>query len=429
MQRVLREEGLSLAEPQQPERLQRLVYRFCPPSIGNLFALPRVGNSGALEWWTELSGQPRHLNELPVDEQEALLQRLNQRLSALGNLIAELEKRGEPAASDLRKLPNSPDTNNLYSVNGEPLLIRWVPMLSTSAPSNAISPNATLGPQSASVSSASSAPAKPQRRWVIPLLLPLLAGLALLGLWLAFTHWDRFSLPWPRSESETLPIACRNDDTPTPEFVTIFDTSGSMNLNIQTSMEDEQWFFNMPDFLRELRVNDPRMQRLMSGPSRLTIAQHAFSDLVQAIDPSVDIGLVTYQGCESTVVHGIFSAEQRPELLEGVHRLAADDGTPLAASLIRAAGMVDGKERDAVILAFVDGADGCAQNQCAIAQDIARRQPRLRVNVVDISNSGLSNCIAEQTGGRVFGSQDAELISTMLIDAGRDALSEDYCND
>ncbi|MBT2786401.1 MULTISPECIES: VWA domain-containing protein [unclassified Halomonas] len=428
MQRVLREENLALAEPLQPERLQKLVYRYCPPSIGNLFALPRVGSLNTLEWWTELSGQPRHLNELSADEQEVLKQRLNQRLLALGNLITELEKRGDPAASELRVLPTHPDTNNLYSINGEPLLIRWVPVFSTSAPSSVISPNATPRPPPTAMRPPSSAPASPRRRWVIPLLLPLLAGLALLGLWLTFAHWERFSTPWQRSEGKTLPFACRNDDAPPPEFVTIFDTSGSMNLNIQTSPEDEQWLFNMPDFLRELRANDPRMQRLIAGPSRLTVAQHAFSDLVQAIDPSIDIGLVTYQGCDTTVVQGIFSADQRPQLIEGVHRLVADDGTPLAASLIRAADMVDGINRDAVILAFVDGADGCDQNQCAIAQDIANRQPRLRVNVVDISNSGLSNCIAEHTGGRVFGSQDAELISKMLIDAGRDALSEDYCD-
>ncbi|GEN26481.1 hypothetical protein HVA01_01270 [Halovibrio variabilis] len=423
MQRVLREEDLALAESHQPERLQTLVYRYCPPSIGNLFALPRDGNSGALEWWTELAGQPRHFTELPLAEQEALKQRLDQRLSALGNLITELEKRGEPAAAELRKLPTTPDTSNLYAVNGEPLLIRWVPTESASIPASVPSP-ATAPLPSAAVKPTSSA----SRRWVIPLLLPLLAGLALLGLWLAFTHWERFSLPWQPSDAKALPFACRNDDTPPPEFITIFDTSGSMNLNIQTSMEDEQWLFNMPDFLRELRANDPRVQRMMAEPSRLTIAQHAFSDLVQAIDPDVDIGLVTYQGCEATIGHGVFNAEQRPQLIEGVHGLAANDGTPLAASLLRAAGMVDGKERDAVILAFVDGADGCGQNQCAVAQDIASRQPRLRVNVVDISNSGLSNCIAEQTGGRVFGSQDAELISTMLKEAGRETLSEEYCH-
>ncbi|MCH4812625.1 VWA domain-containing protein [Vreelandella neptunia] len=427
MQRVLREEDLTLAEPLQPERLQKLVYRYCPPSIGNLFALPRVGNADALEWWTELAGQPRHFSELPADGQEALTQRLNQRLLALGNLIAELEKRGETAAADLRELPTSPDTSNLYAVNGEPLLIRWVPMLSASTPSH-VYPTTSPQPSPTAIKPTPSAPLSPRRRWVIPLFLPLLVGLLLLGLWLAFTHWERFSLIWQRSEGETLPFACRNDDTPPPEFVTIFDTSGSMNLNIHTSMEDELWFYNMPDFLRELRANDPRIQRMMAEPSRLTVAQHAFSDLVQAIDPNVDIGLVTYQGCEATIVQGVFSAEQRPKLIEGVHRLAANDGTPLAASLLQAADMVDGKVRDAVILAFVDGADGCDQNQCAIAQDIASRQPRLRVNVVDISNSGLSNCIAEQTGGRVFGSQDAELISIMLKDAGRETLSEDYCN-
>lgn len=422
MQRILREEGLALADPLQPQRLQRLVHRYSPPSIGNLFATPRPGNSDSLEWWTELPGQSHHFKELPLSDQQKLKERLDQRLLALSNLITELEKRDNAAASELRQLPSGPSTENLYSVNGEPLLVHWVPVQSMAGPVTSSTPiNQPVMAR----------PADPPRRryhLLLPLLLlPLMVGLILLGLWLAFNRWGPFSLPWQPSEDETIPLVCYSDNTPPPEFVAIFDTSGSMNLNIQTSREDELWFFNMPDALREFQINDPRMQQIIASPSRLTVAQGAFTDLVQAIDPSVDIGLITYQGCDATVMQGMFSAEQRPQLIKGVNRLLANDGTPLGASLLQAANIVDGKERDAVILAFVDGDDGCGQDQCAIAQEIARQQPRLKINVVDISNSGLSNCIAEQTGGRVFGSQDAEIISTMLLDAGREALGEEYC--
>lgn len=432
MQRVLREEGMVLAEPLQPQRLQRLVHRYCPPSIGNLFATPRPGSSGDIEWWTELTGQPRPIAELQPKEQEALRNRLAQRLSALSNLIAELEKRSDAAASELRQLPTAPNAENLYSVNGEPLLIRWVPIVPASTPLSGVRPPVAPVPQPASARPVTP-PSKLQKRWLLPfLLLPLVGLLLLLGVWLAFSLWNssggRFALPWFNNEAETTPFTCRRDDAPPPEFITIFDTSGSMNLNIQATQEDERWFFGMPDFVRQIRAHDPRVQRLIAAPSRLKVAQDAFTDLVSAIDPQVDIGLVTYRGCEAPVMQGIFSAAQRSQLIKGIQQLTADDGTPLAASLLQAANAVDGRDRDAVILAFVDGADGCEQNHCAVAQEIASRQPRLRINVVDISNSGLSDCIAEQTGGRVFGSQDADMISTMLIDAGREALSEEYCS-
>ncbi|MDC8803461.1 SrfA family protein [Halomonas pacifica] len=133
------------------------------------------------------------------------------------------------------------------------------------------------------------------------------------------------------------------------------------------------------------------------------------------------------KGCMAPRVHGMFAADERPHLMQGVNELIADDGPPLGDSLLRAAQLVDGQERDAVILAFIDGVDGCGRDQCAIAREIARQQPRLRINVMDISNSGQSDCIAEATGGRVFGSQDADAVSDMLKDAGREALNASYC--
>ncbi|MDR5900287.1 VWA domain-containing protein [Halomonas vilamensis] len=427
MQRILRDEGYVLVDPRQPERLQGLIHRYCPPSIGNLFAIPREGRTGDLEWWTELPGQPRRLDELPAAEQAALQERLSQRLSALKSLIDELERRGDPAAAELQALPTAPALDTLYSVGGEPLLIRWAPI----APAPAASPTPTVAPTATPKVPTPIPPPIPKqvstrRRvgWVLPL---LLSGLALLGLWMGITHWERF--PWPPTEEVIEePFACRSADTPPPEFITIFDTSGSMNLHISTTEEDEQWYATMPEPLRTMRAHSPRMQRITASPSRMEVAKEAFSELARAIDPAVDIGLVTYRGCEAPIVQGRFSAEQRPMLVQGVRNLVADDGTPLAASLQKAASMVDGRERDAVILAFVDGADGCGNDHCAVAREIAMQQPRLRINVVDISNRGLSNCIAEQTGGRVFGSQDAAAISVMLKDAGREALSAAQCS-
>lgn len=426
MQRILRDDGHAPVDLQQPARVQGLIHRYCPPSIGNLFAIPRRGRADGLEWWTELPGQPRPFDELTAAEQADLQKQLSQRLLALRNLITELERRGDSAAAELRELPTTAAPDTLYSVGGEPLLIRWLPNV----------PSAESGPTPAPVAASPRAPAPTpppsthtRRRWVLPLLIPLLGGLALLGLWLGLNYYERFSLPRAQDQGEVEPLACRDANSPPPEFVTIFDTSGSMNLHISATHEDEEWYFGMPDFLRVMRALDPRIQRLNASPSRLDVAKAAFTDLVQAIDPAVDIGLVTYRGCEVPVVQGRFTADQRPTLVDGVRNLVAHDGTPLAASLQKAASMVDGKERDAVILAFVDGADGCGRNQCAVARDIARQQPRLRVNVVDISNSGLSDCIAEQTGGRVFGSRDAADISDMLKDAGRETLSAAHCPD
>ncbi|MBQ0132964.1 MAG: hypothetical protein KBT18_12580, partial [Comamonas sp.] len=56
-----------------------IIQRHFPPSIAHLFALPKERN-GALEWWTPLQGQPIAFNDLPSQERQKLLQRVQQRL-------------------------------------------------------------------------------------------------------------------------------------------------------------------------------------------------------------------------------------------------------------------------------------------------------------------------------------------------------------
>jgi hypothetical protein len=42
-----------------------------------------------------------------------------------------------------------------------------------------------------------------------------------------------------------VPAAPQGSELP-PEFVVILDTSGSMNLNINATKDDEDWYFNEP---------------------------------------------------------------------------------------------------------------------------------------------------------------------------------------
>lgn len=228
MQRILRDEGHVLVDPQQPAHRQALIHRHCPPSIGYLFATPREGRNGGLEWWSELPGQPRRLDELAASEQAALEARLSQRLAALGGLIAELGRRGDPAAVELRQLPTAAAPETLYSVGGEPLLIRWVP----------VQPNTTTTRPPASAAAASSLPAahaaRPRRRWLLPVALPLLLGLVLLGLWLLFQHGDRYSLPWLKSH----PLTAQEAGTTAPRGEPVLGT-GDIQITLRWQGGDD----------------------------------------------------------------------------------------------------------------------------------------------------------------------------------------------
>lgn len=145
------------------------------------------------------------------------------------------------------------------------------------------------------------------------------------------------------------------------------------------------------------RSNDPRTVKIFAPQTRLDVAKTALTGIINNLHPDIDTRLMTFAGCFRQPDHGVFSAAQRPQLITGIQGLNANEGTPLASGLKKAARQVNGRDRDAVIVMFVDGDDGCNENVCKVAQRIAVEQPRLRVNVVNIGDSSLSNCITRKT--------------------------------
>ena len=411
MQRVTRD---SATYPQQAlsalDAKVELIRRHFPPSVASLYATPRTGNDRSLQWWSELAGQPHPYAELNTDQQRRLLEKYQQRQHAIGHLADELQSRGQSdTATSLRSLIGAPDLANLYSLNDEPLVVRWglpPPPVVPAAPS--------LPPQPT--------PA-PRKTWRLPLWWLLLPLLLLMLLWLLW-FWRGYLLhlinPTPMTS-----YACQPEGARAPDFAVVLDTSGSMNLNIDASAEDERWINtlggNLPD-------SNPRRARVLSEPTRLSVAKQAFSGMLDNLHPAIDTRLITFDGCYNQIDQGLFNQSQRAQLKRGVQQLGANDGTPLASSLELAASQVDGRLHDALIVMFVDGEDGCERNACAVSRSIARQQPRLRVNVVNISDSELSNCIAENTGGRVYTARNAAEVESMLRDASEEVSANPGCS-
>lgn len=403
MQRITRDEH---AAPEGLEALAAkiaLILKHFPPSVASLYAIPRIGSGNVVEWWTELGGQPTRFHDLNEDQQAALLARYGQRQETLGLLVGELDARGQSdQGSSLRTLIAPPDLNNLYSINGDPVVVRWglaprAPAVTPPVPPRPLPPPVVVH--------------RVWRGWPWLFLGLLLLGLLLWALW----HW-RLPLMnlWPSQSS----YACRatdpgNADLP-PEFVVILDTSGSMNLNINATKADEDWYFKSRP---QPEDDDPRTLKLFSAQTRLDVAKASLTGMINDLHPDIDTRLMTFSGCYRQPDHGVFNVAQRPQLIAGIQGLHANEGTPLASSLKKAARQVNGRDRDAVIVMFVDGDDGCNENVCKVAQDIALEQPRLRVNVVNIGDSSLSNCIAENTGGSIYSSRNANDLAHALKNA------------
>ncbi|UVL78730.1 VWA domain-containing protein [Pseudomonas putida] len=411
MQRVTRDTSPAKDDLRVLEQAMAIIVRHFPPSIAHLFATPRNGKDGLREWWSELQGQPHRYHDLGAEQQAALLRLYDERQEAVHQLVSKLESLGQANdAALLRKLIGPADLNNLYSINGQPLVVRWAEP-------------APVKPLPASV------PPRPvpvvRRRWVwlpwflLPLLGLLLLALALWFGWPYLQHW--------LGNRPATPFACVKDTRiQPPEFSVVLDTSGSMQLNVATTLEDEQWFFQHIN--DDPNIDQQRVAQLTQAPVRMDVAKSSLTHLINDLHPAVDMRVVTFDGCRAPLDHGVFTLAQRPALIKGIQALVPNDGTALAASLDVAARTMNGRDRDGVILMFIDGADGCEQDVCAVAQRIAREQPRLRVNLVDISNSNLASCVAESTGGSIYSASDAGQVAAAIKLASQEVSSTADCN-
>ena len=104
--------------------------------------------------------------------------------------------------------------------------------------------------------------------------------------------------------------------------------------------------------------------------------------------------------------HGVFPAQKRPDLLKTVQGAPDDGKAALVEGLKMAAASVDGVKRDALVFLFLGGTDACGQDICAYVKQIIREKPRLRVNIVDLSDThGVAECVGKlpRVGSYIWG--------------------------
>ncbi|MHC2146632.1 VWA domain-containing protein [Pseudomonas sp. 210_17 TE3656] len=424
MQRVLRDTQANPEAASVLEQTVGLIRQHFPPSIAHLYAIPRQGRDGVLEWWSALEGQPHLYASLDHEQQAQLLKRYDERQAAVQQLAQELDRRGQAgAAQALSKLINAADLNNLYSINGEPLVVRWgQPQPVLAPPVAPASPAAAPQPAPAPPPPRPPQPA-PRRR---PLVLwPWLLGLLLLAaLYWLYLYWPSVRQYW---QTTTSPTVCAPGGAFQPsEFAVVLDTSGSMDERIRIKREDEQWYISLlrkVPLLEELLPYDSK-QRI----SRMDVAKSSLSTVIQNLDKGIDMRLVTFDGCRAPRDHGVFDPTRRSDLITRINQLQPQGGTALGISLEAAASQMNGRDRDGVIIMFVDGSDSCGQSVCAVSRRIAEQQPRLRINIVNISASTGSNCAAENTGGRVYTANDGAAVASALQEASLEVSSAAGCN-
>lgn len=237
----------------------------------------------------------------------------------------------------------------------------------------------------------------------------------------------------PQITAQTAKDFCAGQRPPelAPEVVVVFDHSGSMRLNIATTPEQENQIMQAGsnNLLFQLLGSLPNsvLDLVDKEPRRITVAKKAVTDVVKRLPSDVNAGLVTLGNCPSALNRGFFGNNQRGALLGQIDRLEPERGTPLADALWRAGNMVDGVNRESMILVVTDGDESCDGDPCAVARELAAAKPLLTINVVDIGNSGAGKCLASAVRGKVFTARTAAELDAGVRRAVQDVLGPSNC--
>ncbi|MGC6407746.1 hypothetical protein ACNO7M_03900 [Bisgaard Taxon 45] len=436
--------------------IESILRRHLPPSTVDLFARPEVNADGStVAWYTDLQGQPHLLGKSQADQQQfAQIQpHIQQCLNVIHHLNQDLSAKGllTPDQSTLlTQLVEGAKHNTVqvYMINNTPVMTGW-----------------GLGERIAEPVLVSAVPTKASRWywWLLPFLLLLLGLLLWWFFWRTPLVEKATIVPPAEPPKDTQPLketppvelpkveppnvepppekVCRQKMIPAqaPQMAIVFNNASGMRYTIKEGIK------KIDDFDRRLeREAVPRKEidYMYRKPNRSTASKVAVNNILASIDPHIDIGLVELKSCltrkpktSAAVAHGVFSAQQRETLKQKINQMKVREnqvpGTPIYEGLEKALTMVDGVEREALILLITEGNGDCTlRDPCQLIKQEIQRRPKLKVNIVSINSPwNATDCLASLTGGHIFNREvNSELQLTELINqAVKSVQTEEIC--
>lgn len=210
-------------------------------------------------------------------------------------------------------------------------------------------------------------------------------------------------------------------------MVVVFDTSNSMGLptdNPEAMAElERRWGAGDRDAAN-------RGMKLVRGPGhkRIDDARAAALNLVEAMPPNIDVGLVTFvTRCEVGV--DVRPGEPRDEVVRELRRVMPRASTPLAASLRLAMTQLSSDPAVAAsqsVVVITDGHEGCGGDPCGAARDLKAAFPSVKVHVIDVVGISRLQCVADITGGSSIGARDTEQLKAAVRRA-QATIEQDAC--
>ena len=247
--------------------------------------------------------------------------------------------------------------------------------------------------------------------------------------------------PEPVVEKEKKPQKnCRVVKKPTdvPQLAIIFNNASGMRY---TLLENAKTVAAFDEHWRIYGVSQDEVNYMYRQPNRSTASKKSVAQLIDRIPFAVDIGLVELKSCLSTSTgtpfatnHGIFTGGQRGHLkakLKGMNvRENQVPGTPIYEGLQKALTLIDGKEREALIVYITEGNNDCTNRDiCQLIRQEKRVRPKLKVNIVSINSPWHhSDCLAKETGGQIIsGDMTSQAKLTNAIRKSMKSVEQEIC--
>ena len=459
------------------DEILKIVRAHLPPSTATLFAKPEIKSDRVtVEWYSELEGQPYLIPE--NESGKAALQKISpviqQRLNAISALTQNLTPKGSISAEQstwLNQLVDGAthDTRQIYLVNNEPVITGWGIGKKVEPP--APPPVVPL-----------TAPKHRWCYWLLPLLLLLLGLLA--WWWLnrepvvppkvepPKVEEPKKEEPKPEPPKEEPKVEepkpepvqeppkeepkveepkpepkknCRVVEKPTdaPQMAIIFNNASGMRYTLLESAKKVAIFDEKLRNPAKYGITQQDVYYMYRKPNRSVASKKSVAELINNIPTAVDIGLVELKSCLSTskkasyaTNHGIFTAAQRSTLKAKLNKMQVREnqvpGTPIYEGLQKALTIIDGKEREALIVLITEGNGDCTnRNVCELIKKEAKERPKLKINIVNI-NSPWHNtdCLAKTTGGEILnGDMTNQVKLTEAIKKSMEPVQQEICDE
>ncbi|SES84391.1 vWA domain-containing protein [Thorsellia anophelis] len=439
-----------------------------PKRISQLYAIPKVPEQGVIEWYSPVAGQPVPYDDLPIEEQQAVVHNLKEILQSIKTVSASTANESREI---LDQISNYPVSSSLYAINGTPIIALGEQLRT---------PPVIVPPPIAPV------PAK--RGCLIPLILLLLlllllaaAGYYLWDYWKKNGHFPFMPVPAEVTHAQIsdtpaslplipvkshLPLILADipkppvapEPAPIPEpipepvpepvaeplkvepkvltekekkiaeckirkkkkqqektdMMLVFDASYSMMINMNATPEGiELWERDIP------------VPGIEDEPRRVSVAKDASKKVLNQLPSNVNVGLVTAFDCNNVKLSNMVSANKRNTIINQINGITPLGATALAEGLSLAGSKLN-PAKESMIVVISDGKETCDGDPCAVAKALANAHPKLKINVIDIMGAGAGYCLAEATGGQVFTAKNTNQINTMLKAATKE-LEDEEC--